>query len=205
MNVGNDLEVTLEGLDALGISKCLYSKELNTKKNIMEFIEIVKNNKDKLDEKQIQEIYTYIYKSIDKMGEIIKPNTVMYLKNILKSQLGKFVREKDPKEINYFIEFFKEAYPKNFRRKDFTWVLMDIKNISDEQIWNTLVYINGLCIKEKRNLKKEEREDIIQVINLLIKHKNVKYINQLKSLETLLKALKIRVIGIDKWVEIKSL
>ncbi len=82
----------------------------------------------------------------------------MYLKNSLKSQLGKYVKEKDPKPINNFIEFFKAAYPENSRRKDFTWVLMDINSISEEQAWTTLTYINREFLSNSMELSSAEKK-----------------------------------------------
>ena len=90
----------------------LLGKDLNSKKNILEAIEIIKPlAKEGLESDKTQEIYTIIYKSIEEMNKVVKANTIMYLKNQLKSGLGKYVENKDPKEINYFLEFFKEAYP----------------------------------------------------------------------------------------------
>lgn len=197
---------SLEGLDAKGIWKELWGKELNSKKNILGYIDTIKALKQEgITTAQIEDTYILIYNSIEDMTDIVKPNTIMYLKNTLKAQLGKYVKEKDPKSINYFIEFFKEAYPPNNRRKDFTWVLMDINSITEEQIWHTLTHINTLCMKRNRRLRKEEREDIVKMVEILIKSGNIKYINQLKSMEILLKNLKIRIIGVGKWVEIKPL
>jgi hypothetical protein len=127
----------------------------------------------------------------------------MYLKNQLKAQLGKYVNEKDPKPINHFVEFFKEAYPENNRRKDFTWVLMDIRKISDEQIWTTLTYINAWCIKGNK-LSESQKKDIIKMIEVLISKKNLKYINQLKSLENLRNGLNIKFMNIKGILKVKQ-
>ena len=105
----------LEKLTAAEIWKMIYGKELNSKKNILEYIDIVRVlKKENASQEQIEDTYNYIYKHIDGLKSLIKPNTMMYLKNSLKSQLGKYVIEKDPKPVNHFIEFFKEAYPANF-------------------------------------------------------------------------------------------
>ena len=195
----------LQGLSAEDTWTLLYNKELNCKKNILEYIDIVKILKQEpIDKEQIQENYTYIYNSIEGIASNIKPNTIMHLKNQLKSQLGKYVSNKDPKPINYFIEFFKKAYPEKMRKKDFTWVLMDINKITDEQIWVTLTYINTSCIKDKLKLSYEEKEHIVDMINNLVARGNVKYINQVKSLERLLKILNIKVVNSkDKFKVIK--
>ena len=113
-------EINLEGLNGIEVWESLYNKELNTKKSILEYIEKVKILKSgEIDNDQIEMVYNMIYKSIDLMVGNIKPNTIMFLKNELKKQLGKYVSEKDPKSINHFIEFFKEAYPPRGEKKRF--------------------------------------------------------------------------------------
>lgn len=186
----------IRGLKSKEIWKFLYNKELNCKKNVLEYIELVKILKQEpVDKEQIQDTYTFIYNSIDEMANNIKPNTIMHLKNQLKSQLGKYVSNKDPKPIDNFIEFFKRAYPEKMRRKDFTWVLMDKNKITDEQIWTTLTYINTVCIKERLVLTIDQRKDTIEMIKKLVHRGNIKYVNQVKSLEKLLKTLNIRVVN----------
>lgn len=200
-----EINKNLEGLRAKEIWEVLYNKELNCKKNILEYISITKVLKaGNITSEQIQDTYVLIYNSIDEMKDVIKPNTIMYLKNQLKAQLGKYVKEKDPQPINHFIEFFKKAYPANYRRKDFTWVLMDINKIAEEQIWTTLIYINGLCLKDNYRLNKEQKEDIIKMVELLVKKNNIKYINQVKSLSELLNILNIKIITTDEGFKVKS-
>lgn len=186
-------------LTAPEIWEKLYSKELNCKKNILEYIDITRVlKKENVSEEQIKDTYDYIYEHIEGLKDSIKPNTMMYLKNSLKSQLGKYVKEKDPKPVNYFIEFFKEAYPVNARKKDFTWVLMDIDNISEEQIWTTLVHINRECINNNLTLNSNEKKDIVKVIKMLVSKNNIKYINDLKTLKQLTEALDVRIINEGK-------
>ncbi|ABR35380.1 hypothetical protein [Clostridium beijerinckii] len=127
----------------------------------------------------------------------------MYLKNSLKSQLGKYVKEKDPKPINHFIEFFKAAYPENSRRKDFTWVLMDINSISEEQAWTTLTYINREFLSNSMELSSAEKKDIIEVIKKLIAKGNVKFINNMKSLKQFTDILGINIINDGKGFKVK--
>ena len=195
-----------ENLNGEEIWEKLYNKELNTKKNILEYIEMTGILiKEKVDIYQIESTYNFIYKKIDEMGAIIKPNTVMFLQNKLKEKLGKYVSLKDPKMQSTFIEFFKEAYPKGERRKDFTWVLLDINNISDEQIWTTLKYINRECLNEDLFLDDEEIEDIVKVIGKLVRNNNIKYINDIRSLSTLNSILKIKVIEDKGKFKVKSL
>lgn len=189
-----ELPLDLNELDSKEVWKVLYNKELNTKKNILEYIDITKVlRQNNIDSEQIQDTYTFIYSSIDALRDI-KVNTNMYLKNQLKAQLGKYVKEKDPKPINHFLEFFKEAYPESNRRKDFTWVLIDISKITEEQIWATLAYINAWCLKGNK-LNDNQKKDIIDMIKRLVSKNNIKYINNARSLESLLNNLNIKVVA----------
>jgi len=198
--------ISLENLSAEEIWEKLYNKELNCKKNILEYIDITKIlKKENIEPEKIQETYNLIYDSIDKMADEIKPNTIMYLQNELKAQLGKYVTIKEPKIENTFIKFFKEAYPANTRRKDFTWVLMDINNIAEEQIWTTLIYINREYIGKRIRLSSEEKSDIIKMIVKLVKKNNIKYINQIKSLSKLLNNLEIKVLSVKDKFKVKKL
>ena len=184
-----------EGLTASEIWEKLYNKELNTKKHMLEYIEITKIlKKGNVDENQIIETYNYIYDHIEKLKTSIKPNTMMYLKNTLKSQLGKYVKEKDPKPINYFIEFFKEAYPEYKRRKDFTRVLNDLNSISEEQLWTTLTHINRECLNNDLNLDSNQIKDIVEVVENAVKKNNVKFITKLRSLYLLTDQLNITIV-----------
>lgn len=188
-------KIQLENLNGEEIWEKLYNKELNTKKNILEYIEVTGVLiKEKVDIYQIESTYNFIYRKIDDMRDNVKPNTIMFLQNKLKEKLGKYVSLKDPKIQSTFIEFFKEAYPKGERRKDFTWVLIDINNISEEQIWHTLKYINRECMNEDLFLDDEEIEDIIKIIEKLVLKNNIKYINDIKSLNTLNNILNIKIV-----------
>jgi hypothetical protein len=197
--------IMLENLSAEQIWEKLYNKELNSKKNILEYIDITKVlKKENIDPEKIQETYNFIYDNIDKMADKIKPNTIMYLQNELKAQLGKYVMIKEPKEENTFLKFFKEAYPVNTRRKDFTWVLMDINKIAEEQIWNTLIFINRQYIGNGIRLTSEEKSDIIKMVIKLVKKNDIKYINQIKSLSKLLNNLEIKVINVKDKFKVKK-
>ncbi|AWK49645.1 hypothetical protein DIC82_00415 [Clostridium beijerinckii] len=198
--------ISLENLSAEELWEKLYNKELNCKKNILEYIDITKIlKKENIDPEIIQKTYNLIYDSIDKMADQIKPNTIMFLQNELKAQLGKYVIIKEPKIENTFLKFFKEAYPANTRRKDFTWVLMDINKIADEQIWTTLIYINREYIGNGIRLNSEEKSDIIKMIIKLVKKNDIKYINQIKSLSKLLNNLQIKVISVKDKFKVKKL
>lgn len=172
----------------------LYDKELNCKKNILEYIEIIRiDQKENPNPEKAIESYNYIYECIEELRDSVKPNTLMHLKNQLKSQLGKLVKILDPKPVNYFIEFFKEVYPENKRRKDFTWVLMDISKITDEQAWMTLTHINRECLTNELQLNEEQKMDIVKVIKQLVRKNDIKIINDLKSLKHLLGVLGIYI------------
>ncbi|MBS4955709.1 MAG: hypothetical protein KHZ99_01470 [Clostridium sp.] len=197
--------LNLKELTGKEILDKLLGNELNSKKSILEAIEIIKPlAKDGLESDKIQEIYTIIYKSIEEMNKVVKANTIMYLKNQLKSGLGKYVENKDPKEINYFLEFFKEAYPSNNRRVGYTRVINDFSKITYEQIWETLTFINRIVIKTKRRLGEEEKEDIIKNINNLLMSRKIEYINQVKSLEKLLNVLNVKVVNYKEGFKLKK-
>jgi hypothetical protein len=186
-------EMNLQGLNGEEVWEKLYNKELATKKNVLEYIDIIKIlKKSEIDPDQMQSVYNFVYEKIDEMKSLIKPNTIMFLKNELKKQIGKYVFEKEPETTNHFIEFFEEAYPPHERRKDFTWVLMDVSKISDEQIWTTLKYINFCCLKGAK-LSSDEKKDIIKEVKRLVGRKNIKNINNVRSLDTLNKELGIKI------------
>lgn len=198
-------ENNLKELTGKEILNELCGKELNSKKNILEAIEKIKPlAKEGLESDKIQEIYNVIYKSIEEMNTIVKSNTIMYLKNQLKSALGKFVENKDPKEMNYFLEFFKEAYPPNNRRVGYTRVINDFSKITNEQIWETLTFINRAVIKTKRRLGEDEKQDIINNINNLLASGKIEYINQVKSLEKLLNVLNVKVVNYKEGFKLKN-
>lgn len=184
-----------EGLTARDIWEKLYNKELNTKKHILEYIEITRViKKENVNEDQIIDTYNYIYNQIEGLKTSVKPNTMMYLKNQLKSQLGKYVIEKDPKPINHFVEFFKEAFPEGDRRKDFTRVLNDVNSISEDQLWTTLTYINRECLNSDLELDSNEIKDIVEVIKNAVKKNNVRFITKLRTLKLLNDMLNISIV-----------
>lgn len=193
-----------DGLTASEILRELYNKELDSKKNILEYTDITRVlKKENVNEEQIKDTYNYIYEHIEGLKGSVKPNTIMHLKNNLKSQLGKYVKEKDPVPINYFIEFFKAAYPENNRRKDFTWVLMDIDSISEEQAWTTLTYINKECLNNNIRLNSAQKKDIIKVIKKIVSKNNIKYINNIKSLRQFTEILGISIVSDGKGFKVK--
>lgn len=200
-----ELEIDFQGLDANDIWLKLYNKELTSKKTVLEYVEIIKVLKNSnATKEQIEETYNFVYKKINDMVANVKPNTIMFLKNELKAQLGKYVKEKDPVEKSYFLEFFEKAYPEHNRRKDFTWVMMDINAITEEQIWNTLIYINREYLKSENTLTIEQEADIIAIIKKLLQKNNLKYINRIKSLDTLLDLLKIEIVPAKQGFKVKA-
>ncbi|HYE12062.1 MAG TPA: hypothetical protein VEF53_17975, partial [Patescibacteria group bacterium] len=79
-----------EGLTAVEVWEKLCNKELNSKKHILEYIDATRVlKKGNASEDQIRDTYNYIYDHIEGLKTSIKPNTMMFLKNSLKSQLGK--------------------------------------------------------------------------------------------------------------------
>ena len=191
-------------LSAVELLERAYGKKLESKKTVLEYIEIVKFLRDpEVNPEKVQETYNLIYNSIDKMNDSVKPNTIMFLMNALKAQLGKFVSDKDPKKEHGFIKYFKLAYPAKMRGKGFTRVLMNIKNITDEQIWTTITYINRGYIKREIYLTGDDKIAIKEMVGKLVAKNNIKYVNQVKSMEKLLSALGIKVINVDGKFKIK--
>lgn len=198
-----DLEGTsLEGMKAREVWQACYNQELKSKKCILEYMERVKMlAKDKISPGQAQEAYLFIESHIEDIKSSVKPNTVLQLKKELQGKLGKFAPTNQKESENRFLKFFKEAYPKNKRYKEYTWVLMDLSKINDEQILHTLKYINGWCFKHKLN--REEKKDIIPFVQKLVSKGQLKYINQIRSLEGLNKGLGIKVIQLEDRFDVK--
>lgn len=160
---------------------------LTTKKQILLAQKELADAKDSLSQEERITRYNNIMEAIEALSSSIKPNTVLQLKNALNAAIGEYKKEIVEKQRqNTFITFFECAYPKGKRRKDFTWVLADWQKISDEQILHTLKYINTWC--KDNTLTKQQIADIQIMIDRLVKHKSVKYINQIKSLEGLRKS-----------------
>lgn len=176
---------------------CVYlcgSKKLDSKNNLLDYLDTVRKLKAGcLSDLQLQETYNYIEQWIEKLKGSVKPNTVLYLKKVLNEKLGRYVPSKTVKQENQFLKFFIEAYPKDKRNREYTWVLVDLDRINEGQMLHTLKYINGWCFKNK--LTGSEKKDIIAMIKKLVAGGNLKYINQVRSLEGLCRALKIKIIS----------
>ena len=104
--------------------KELYGEELRTKKDVLQYIEMAKILKktEGVPDSLKEGTYKLISDSIDNMHGKVKPNTIMFLKNQLKTDLGKLVKGKEEFEESSFIKFFKRAYPEGKRTKSFTSV-----------------------------------------------------------------------------------
>lgn len=197
----------IKDLDEKELLEKLYGKKLDTKNNILEYIEISKILKQNGIQKEIIEnTYDLINESIDNMKSKVKPNTVMFLQNKLKDQFRKvIIIKQEPKIDNTFIRFFKRAYPEGKRNRSFTYTLIDNSKISSEQIWTTLTYINRECIKQHLYLLSDEKKDIIDMMQKLINKKEIKYINQMKSMDKLLRILNIKIVDDKNGFKIKKL
>ena len=197
----------IKDLDEKELLEKLYGKKLDTKNNILEYIEISKILKQNGIQKEIIEnTYDLINESIDKMKSKVKPNTIMFLQNKLKDQFRKvIIIKQEPKIDNTFIRFFKRAYPEGKRNRGYTYVLIDNSKISSEQIWTTLTYINRECIKQNLYLLSNEKKDIIDMMQKLINKKEIKYINQMKSMDKLLRILNIKIVDDKNGFKIKKL
>ncbi|SCJ59681.1 Uncharacterised protein [uncultured Clostridium sp.] len=201
------MDLTINEINEISAEELLqraYGKNLDSKKTVLEYIEIVKVLRNpEINGDKAQETYNLIYASIDKMNGKVKPNTVIYLMNALKAQLGKFVSDKDPKKEHEFIKYLKLAYPAKMRGKGFTRVLANINNITDEQIWNTITYINRGYIKREIYLTGEDKIAIKEMVGKLVEKSNIKYVNQVKSMEKLMGALGVKVINVNGKFKIK--
>ena len=181
----------------------VYGKELNTKKNILEYIDKVRElSKNDLEEKNTKDTYIFIEKSIQDMSVSVKPNTIVFLKNELKSKLGKYSGAAVGRE-NSFLTFFKQTYEDAKKTREYTFVMADITKIREQQIIDTLKTINAYCFKNK--LTQSEKKDTMVMIERLVDGQNIRYINQLRSMEGLRKAFKIKVIEEDNRYKILRL
>lgn len=72
--------IDVSKLNAEELWNTIYGKELKTKKNILEYIELVGFlRKSNVDPERIQDTYNFIYTAINKMSKDVKPNTIMFL------------------------------------------------------------------------------------------------------------------------------
>jgi hypothetical protein len=81
---------------------------------------------------------------------------------------------------------------------------MDINNISEQQIWTTLTYINRECLNNNLRLNSDEKKDIVEMIKKLVGKNNIKYINDLKTLKQLMAILDISILKDGKVFKVKQ-
>lgn len=165
---------------------------LNTKKSILEYIaEAQKLGKEGIDPDRMAEIYKEIYDAIEAMSSNVKANTIVFLKNELKKGIGKYQPVDPDKKEDYFMEFFKEAYPEGKRRKEYTYTLVDPSKITVDQILHTLKYIDGYC--KNNRISQDQKKSIIPMIERIARTDSLKHINQVRSMEYLRKAVRVRI------------
>lgn len=190
-------------LKAEEIFEKLGAAPLSTKKNILTYIDTIKKmSKSDLEEEQVRESYEYIDKKIDEMAQSVKVNTLVYLKNELRNKLGKYAVVQQAEEGS-FLRFYKETFKNQVKTKEYTWAMLDISKIQETSILETLKTINTYALKNK--LTKEEKEDIYPMIKRLVDTHSLKLINQLRSMEGIRKAFKIKIIEKDKRFSILQL
>ncbi|MGL4737780.1 MAG: hypothetical protein ACRCW2_10040 [Cellulosilyticaceae bacterium] len=175
------------------IHETLYGKPLDCKKNIRDYITLVKQQSKTLDAEVVGEVYEHIEQAINEFTTKVKANTAVQLKKELQSQLGNFKKKEEKKvEEDPFIVFFRDAYPRGMRDKNYTVVLMDQAVITPEQILTTLKYINRYCMDSR--LSREQKAAIYPMIDKLLSSNNIKMINQVRSLEHLVRRANFRIV-----------
>lgn len=181
-----------EGLGAEEIFEALQMAPLNTKKNILLYIDAIKKlSKAQLDEEQLVDTYAFIDEKIDAMGELVKVNTLAYLKNELKNKLGKYAGP-NRGEDNAFLKFYKETYKNHVKTKEYTWAMIDLSKLQDVSVLETLKTINTHALRTK--LTEEEKQDIMPMVKRMVDTQNLRIINQVRSMEGLRKAFKFRIV-----------
>ena len=187
--------INFQGLTAKEIHEALGNVSLTTKKNILEYIDQIKKlSKEALSEEQLEAIYLYIDGKIDDMGQIVKVNTLAYLKNELRNKLGKYAGS-NRTEDNAFLRFYKETYKHHVKTKEYTWAMIDLSKLQDVSVLETLKTINTYALRNK--LTKEEKEDIYPMIRRMVDTQNLRLINQVRSMEGIRKAFKIKIVEKD--------
>lgn len=198
-----EINTTYTNLTAKEIFEKLEAKPLNTKKNILEYIDIVRKlAKNDLNEEQIKATYAFIDEHIEILGQNIKVNTMVYLKNELRNKLGKFTPENKGQD-NAFLTFYKQAFANQVKTKEYTWALVDLSKLSEVSILETLKTINNHALRSK--LTGKEKEDIRPMIKRIVDTQNLKLINQIRSMEGIRKAFGIKIVEVNKRFEIKKI
>ena len=188
----NHTALNLNALSPEQLLEAVHGQALTTKKSILEYIDKLKKlSKEELEEALLKESYTLIEKAINDMSKQVKPNTIVFLKNELKTKLGKYSGMQLGRE-NAFLKFFKQTYEAAKKTKEYTWVLADLTKIREQQILDTLKTINTYCFKNK--LTQGEKKDILPMIERIVDTQNVRYINQVRSMEGVRKAFRIKIV-----------
>lgn len=197
------MENHYKGYSAEEIFTALEAKPLTTKKNILEYIETIRQlAKDGMEEAEVKKVYDWIETQIDALGSEVKVNTLVYLKNELRNHLGKYMLSSYGEE-NAFLRFYKKTFANEVKTKKYTYALVDPSRISDMSILETLKTINTYGLKNKLTLK--EKEEIMPMIKRIVNTQKVRLINQLRSMEGIRKNFNIRVIEINKRFEIETI
>lgn len=197
------MENHYKGYSAEEIFTALEAKPLTTKKNILEYIETIRQlAKDGMEEAEVKKVYDWIETQIDALGSEVKVNTLVYLKNELRNHLGKYMLSSYGEE-NAFLRFYKKTFANEVKTKEYTYALVDPSRISDMSILETLKTINTYGLKNKLTLK--EKEEIMPMIKRIVNTQKVRLINQLRSMEGIRKNFNIRVIEINKRFEIETI
>lgn len=182
-------------LTAEEIHEALGNVPLTTKKSILDYIDQIKKmSKETLSEEQLEEVYLFIDEKINDMGQIVKVNTLAYLKNELKNKLGKYAGS-NRSEDNAFLRFYKETYKNHIKTKEYTWAMMDLSKLQDVSVLETLKTINTYALRNK--LTKEEKDDIWPMLKRMVDTQNLRIINQVRSMEGIRKAFKIKIVKKD--------
>ena len=197
------VETLYKGCSAEEIFSALGAKPLNTKKNILEYIDEIRQlTKKGLAEEEVKAVYKWIETQIEAMGHDIKVNTMVYLKNELRSKLGKFAPENTGKD-NAFIHFYKKTFAHQVKTKEYTYVLTDLSRLSEKSILETLKTINTFGLKNK--LSPKEKEEIMPMIKRIVDTQNLKWINQLRSMEGIRKNFRFKVVEENRRYIIKKI
>ncbi|MBP3887653.1 MAG: hypothetical protein J6F30_08370 [Cellulosilyticum sp.] len=191
-----------EGYSAEEIFNALGAKPLNTKKNILEYIDQVRKlAKDGLAEEQVKAVYEWIEAQIEAMGNEIKINTMVYLKNELRTKLGKFAAVSKGEE-NAFVRFYKQTFANQVKTKEYTYALMDLSRLNEASVLETLKTINTYCLRNKLSAK--EKEDIMPMIKRIVDTQNLRLVNQVRSMEGIRKNFRIKIVEVNKRLVIQN-
>ena len=191
-----------EGYTAQDIFNALEAKPLNTKKNILEYIDqIRKLAKEDMQEAEVKKVYEWIEKQIEAMGQDIKINTMVYLKNELRTKLGKFATPTMGEE-NAFVHFYKQTFANQVKTKEYTYALMDLSRLNEASVLETLKTINTYCLRNKLSAK--EKEDIMPMIKRIVDTQNLRLVNQVRSMEGIRKNFRIKIVEVNKRLVIQN-